>query len=119
MTAQSSQGVVVVAGASAPASSLTSSSVGALSQGAGTVGEASAAGQTSEKRLRPIINWIKNNASAAWNWFVQQAKRSYNALRNAVVSWWNDLNSAVRWLLQTLASFSIEELVRAIWDAIF
>lgn len=100
----SSRSVDVVRGAGIPA--------GHVGNGANA-----ATNSPAQKRIPigPIIDWIKKNAPQIIDALKKALKKGWDAFK----AWWNGLASWIRWAIDFLASGTLWDLFRALYDYFF
>ncbi len=65
--------------------------------------------------IGPIIDWIKKNAPKIIDALKKALKKGWDAFK----AWWNGLASWIRWAIDFLASGTLWDLFRALYDYFF
>ena len=81
------------------------------------VGANAATNSPAQKRIPigPIIDWIKKNAPQILDALKKALKKGWDAFK----AWWNGLASWIRWAIDFLASGTLWDLFRALYDYFF
>ncbi|PYY34850.1 MULTISPECIES: hypothetical protein [unclassified Curtobacterium] len=85
-----------------------------------TTGPTGPAGTTSGSStdgvpIRPIVDWLKRNASSVIPALKTALRNGLNAFKN----WWNGLAGWVRAGINALAHLTVQELFSALWNYFF
>jgi hypothetical protein len=65
--------------------------------------------------IKPIVDWLKNNASSVVPALKTALRNGLNAFKN----WWNGLAGWVRAGINALAQMTVQELFSALWNYFF
>jgi hypothetical protein len=65
--------------------------------------------------IRPIVDWLKRNASSVIPALKNALRSGFNAFKN----WWNGLASWIRTGISALAQMSLQELFSQLWHHFF
>ncbi|MFB9665989.1 hypothetical protein HP467_16965 [Curtobacterium albidum] len=65
--------------------------------------------------IKPIVDWLKNNASSVIPALKTALKNGLNAFKN----WWNGLAGWIRAGINAIAQMSIQEMFSALWNYFF
>lgn len=85
--------------------------------GQGGAGASTATDSSAQKRIpiKPIIDWIKKNAPKILDALKKALKKGWDSFK----AWWNGLASWIRWAIDFLASGTLWDLFRALYDYFF
>ncbi|ROP63239.1 hypothetical protein [Curtobacterium sp. ZW137] len=88
---------------------------GRLSPSGGVVAPAQGGASTDGIPIKPIIDWVKNNASS----IIPAMKSALKSGLNAFKKWWNGLASWIRAGITALGQMSVQELFSQLWNYFF
>jgi hypothetical protein len=82
-----------------------------------TSGTTTPTGESSTDRIpiKPIVDWLKNNASSVIPALKTALRNSLNAFKN----WWNGLATWIRAGINAIAQMTVQEMFSALWDYFF